>query len=134
MNKYPSNSVAQHKHEQVTIEVNGMQIECDKGCADMVAFLNQIGLITKFSCQGDEGQKPYIMLDENVTDDLVEEFLTKIVVYQKENGLPVYTYGTFHKWCRWFGKGLIYNWMYEPTASERMNMDYELFKEVYGEF
>ena len=119
------------KHKQVIIEVDGVQIECDEGCADMVTLLNQVGLITKFSCQGKSNEKPYIMLDENVTDDLVEDFLTKIVAYQKENELPIYTNGTFRKWGRWFGKGLIYNWMYESATLERMNMDYELFSKVF---
>ena len=86
--------------------------EIDEKCIPMVKFFNDIGLHTKFSCQGHNNTKMndyYIMFDESITDDDINVFLTKC-----SNNMDHTPFiGKFIKWARKMNDGIIHsNWMY----------------------
>ena len=133
-------------HEQVTIELNGVEITCDKGCVEMITLFNTMGLNTKFSCQGEERQDYYIMFTDEVTDQQIEDFmkllhkdLVRQYIQHHRGEISSYktAWGTFKKWCRPGGEnGVMNNWVYEVANLQKANEDYLLFKQVikkYGE-
>lgn len=79
----------EHKKEIVTI--NNKQVEIDVECVDIVLWLNEIGLKTKYCCQDNSLEGFYIQFHEDVTDKQVESFV------------EMFYYGDcfrFYKWCR----------------------------------
>lgn len=63
--------------ETTPVVINANTIcDIDTGCLSFVEFFNSIGLITKFSCYGHRSyEKFYIMFDERVTLEMIEEFI-----------------------------------------------------------
>lgn len=85
--------------------------EIDELCIPMVKFFNDIGLTTKFCCQGHNcgySNEFYIMFHESVTDDMMEEFLLKYS--NKYDHTPFV--GCFSKWARKMSGKIAYNWRY----------------------
>ena len=83
----------------------------DKKCIEMIKFFNEIGLITKFSCQGhDNGDNNSfeIIFDNSIEDNDVLIFLEKYS--NKYNHTPFI--GKFTKWMRKIDDEIVSNWIY----------------------
>jgi hypothetical protein len=50
--------------EHAQADVPGMGFEADSGIVNLLAYLNEQGVATLFSCQGDESQAGYMLLDD----------------------------------------------------------------------
>lgn len=85
--------------------------EIDELCRPIVKFFNEVGLTTKFSCQGHDcksNNEFHIMFHESVTDDMISEFISKYS--SKYNHTPFI--GKFSKWIRKCNGEIIGNWEY----------------------
>lgn len=69
--------MSNNKYEQVyeIINIDGEEVEIDEKCVDMVLFFNQIGMKTKFCCEGHDKSIYYICFD--VSDDQMYKFAKK---------------------------------------------------------
>lgn len=70
-----SDNMSNAKDDCVIISIDGEDIEVDKHCADMVIFLNEIGMKTRMCCEG-HGERAYkIWFD--VDDATMHKFIEK---------------------------------------------------------
>ncbi|MDD3393796.1 MAG: hypothetical protein PHG19_04030 [Anaerotignum sp.] len=80
----------------------------------MVRFFNEIGLVTKFSCQGhEEGETNdfYIMFENSVKDDVIFNFIERC----SDGCLHTPLVGKFEKWVRKCEGKMISNWIYSVS-------------------
>jgi len=115
------------------MEINYDEIDIE--CIPMVKLFNNIGLTTKFSCQGHNNilQNSFqIIFADSVNDSNIIEFVNKF-----DN---IYTHSPFHgkflKWMRKMNGEIVSNWTYEisygnfKTNIKLSKIDYDLFKEL----
>jgi len=106
--------------------------EIDVECRQMVKLFNDIGLTTKFSCQGHNNilQNSFqIIFDDLINDNSIINFISKFN--------NVYTHppfqGKFLKWMRKMNGKIVSNWTYEisygnyKTNIKLAKIDYDLF-------
>lgn len=91
----------------------------------MVKYFNEIGLTTKYSCQGVDGDELFeIMFEDNVTDDMITDFIN--------TQMPKFNYdcmhGAFYKWIRRCHHEVFFsNWLYQSFDSELADLDLKIF-------
>lgn len=93
--------------------------EIDEKCIPMVRFFNDIGLKTKFSCQGHDdlaNNSFYVMFDESIGSSDIMDFLLRF-----ENN---YTHspfaGRFFKWMRKMNGAIVSNWEYRVSYGQSL--------------
>lgn len=115
------------------IELNNKMVEIDDDCVDLVLFFNEVGLKTKYSCQGHrENESFQIVFDESVTDDQIKDFL-KVNLNKFGHSNAV---GKFSKWYRYMSGELVSNWLFTCETVHFARVSYMRFienKEKYND-
>lgn len=107
-------------HKKIEMIIDNKKVQVDEGCVDLVTLFNHEGLKTKNSCQGDESNDFYIMFDDSVTDEMMENFISRFI--NKYGHSPFL--GQFSKWCRIMNNQLVFNWMFTAKNLSRAEITY----------
>lgn len=108
------------------MNIEGVEVEIDKGCVSLIDLFNRIGLSTKYCCEGyKDGDGFYIMFKEEVTDMEVESFLKGYL--DKNKNTPFI--GRFQKWCRLVSGEVRYNWIYLVSELDQAKYDYRVMED-----
>lgn len=109
--------------------------EIDEKCRPMVKLFNDIGLTTKFSCQGHNNilQNSFqIIFADYIGDKDIIDFLDKFQNAYTHSPFQ----GKFLKWMRKMNGEIVTNWTYEisygnyKTNIKLAKIDYDLIKEL----
>jgi hypothetical protein len=110
--------------------------QIDSLCIPFIQFFNEIGLTTKYSCQGHDNKlsnKFYIMFDDNVDDKKIERLIINCSNLHNHFSFR----GQFVKWARKLNGKIQYNWMYETNVGDyQLNQtlahtDLKLMQSIY---
>ena len=107
-------------HKQIPVDINGTICDIDVECVKMVQLFNNIGLTTKFSCKGDGFGDYEIMFADDITDEDIIKFLSKLS--NKYDHSPFC--GRFMKWGRKMSGNIKFNWVYRNIDYKHADIDY----------
>ena len=93
-----------NNHEDMEISIKGKMIKIDSQCYEIVKYFNNIGLKTKYCCNGHYRQGLYVIFDDNITDKNIEDFI------KETEGVGG---GSFYKWTRMLNGKISSNWIYQ---------------------
>jgi hypothetical protein len=99
------------KHETEQLLIDGELVDIDINCIPMVKFFNDVGLTTKFSCEGDSLNTFKIIFADKVTDKQIEDFLLQSQNINQYG--HTFFLGTISKWTRVISGEIKSNWVYE---------------------
>ena len=91
-------------HEDMKISINNKIIKIDRQCYEIVKYFNNIGLKTRYCCNGHYEQGLYVIFDDNITDKNIEDFI------EETEGVGG---GNFFKWTRMLDDKISSNWTYQ---------------------
>ena len=110
------------------ISISNKIIEVDRGCFKMVLFFNELGLKTKYCCEGhNSSENYYIMLDETVKDSEIENFIARVSEGYVNTPLGL----GFKKWIRKVHGETRSNWIYNAKDKQKAEVELKLMKEAY---
>ena len=113
-------------HKQLPVKINNTICMIDIRCIKLVQLFNNIGLTTKYSCQGNGIGDYEIMFEDNISDKDITNFLIKFS--KKYDHTPFCGY--FMKWGRKVSGNIQFNWMYINSNSDFADIDYELISKL----
>lgn len=116
------------ENKQQMVEINGQLYMIDTGCVDLVMFFNKVGLATKYSCEGHLTSPYEIMFADNVSDEMIEDFLLKFE--NKYTHSPFL--GRFLKWKRKMSGKIVDSWVYNCKGCTEARVDYETMKSKFN--
>ena len=95
-------------------------MKIDEGCVKLITLFNELGLKTRYSCEGHGVNTFYIQFDNCVTDEQIECFLKKYINQYNHSMFS----GKLSKWCRVVCGEIKYNWRYEVLNKDLADLDY----------
>lgn len=98
------------------------EVYIDDKCYPMVKLFNELGLTTRYSCEGHGSTEFSIIFDQDVTDIQIENLLLKHLTALKHSSLI----GKFTKWCRPINGEIKYSWMYSAPTAYFAQRDYQI--------
>ncbi|QDY27049.1 hypothetical protein [Clostridium botulinum] len=103
------------------LNIKNKLIEIDDKCVPLVKYFNEIGLDTKYCCQGHNDYENFnIMFEEYITDEQMINFISEYSTKHKHSPFL----GKFVKWYRKMSGEIVCNWMYIVNTYEEANVTY----------
>lgn len=104
------------------INIRDELVEVDDNCVPLVQYFNNIGLDTKYSCEGHKlGENFEVMFEDYIKDEQIVNFIKQYS--NKCNHTPFC--GQFVKWVRKMSGQITFNWIYVARDKLWAARDYE---------
>lgn len=104
------------------INIRGKDVEIDKLCVPLVKFFNEIGLHTKFCCEGHKPNESFMIMFEDYMDDAT--MVKFIESYSNKHDHTPFL-GRFDKWYRKMNGDIVSSWMYVTDDKIKAEVDYQ---------
>ena len=103
------------------LNIRGKSVQIDNKCVPLVKYFNDIGLDTKFSCEGYYISSPFqIIFEDYIADEKIFSFIEQFS--NKCDHTPFV--GKFVKWVRTLNGEIICNWVYIANTQKHAEIDY----------